>query len=591
MNSRNVTGHSFAIAALACVSLAFGQRIEQVRAPLIVRPQVLFSPQVIEAFRPDISISFAKGQGSEKSILRMGGSSVEIVWNSKNDQIKRGVYQVSSKPFDLKSDWRRNANLVASGDLNFYPQGSRTRTDRTNLVALNRFSISFTDTGVLTQFSNVSGKINWQEVGSTEPIRRPLSGIQLVAKKGKPLDKVYVRVVGIDSNGTATTGASNVLVVNFIEPLRIKMPIKAPVPGTITPYKFVSARQTQNDFYRHIVVTRDYSFGALGPFYVKGQKIYLAPKSSSGGDMFSDFVDSVGGTIGAFVDVAGNVVNPVSAAMFEIKHQIFVLVTTMVTSIIAGVDEELIKPMVANLDNMFVSVGLPPTVSNVDYLLRETDYYTNVYADLTIQLMQTVKQVSADWAVDQSKTIVKSYIEKVKAVSNAELFRPDPDFMYRPASFVAIVRNGENVKTRRTKLDITDTAGFFEPVVVSVPPMNPGDELAIPVFLTPTLDPDRWIKFATPPFPFPPFNGLGINFNSEKGYVAWDGNKLTDEQKKYDESVKAWAKSVSEKEAIRKSWENIYSLGKGSNGSSLSANFVLSIEGKVLKTFKQNLGG
>jgi hypothetical protein len=566
-------GGTLLVSALALTELASAQVTVRPQQPTRPSQRPLYFPQDIGALRSGVTLSFTGKKGSEVTVARKLGSSVEISFSVKNPDIKRGVYQVSSKPFGTGRDWRAPAGLLASGDLTFTSPRVRENS-RLPVARRTSFVIGITDTGVIKQFSNASRPAN-------QPLKQ--QGPLKLAAVPTPVDKIYVRVVGIDSNGTAVTAASNVLTAKLVKLPKISNP--RPLPSNVTAYKFVSARQTSRDYYRHILVTQDVPIAG----FKKGQKLYLSDSSGGSGNAFTDFLDSAGSSLGAFVDAAGNIVNAVSASYYEIRAQMSKLVFDILHAVISGVDNELVKPMIVALDDMFVAVGLPPTVANVDMLLRDSVYYTRTYADMIAFMLQTVQGATVGELVVESKKVIEGYVKNVKATADKELFRPDPDYMYRPASFVAIVRNGENKRSRRTKLSVTDSAGFFEPMSLYVPELNPGEELAITLFLTPTLDPDRWIKTPLPPYPMPAFDGFSWNLNN--GQFQSLLPKFNDKQKAYNESVKVWFQGIYDQEAMRKSWEDIYSFGKGSGGAKLMAEFNLSFEGTVNYKFKTALGG
>ncbi|HLO98902.1 MAG TPA: hypothetical protein VK171_09940 [Fimbriimonas sp.] len=573
MHRSVLVGGTLLASALALVENTPAQVTVRPQQPIRASKRTLFGPQTLTALRPSISLSFVGKQGSEQTVARKLGNSIEVRFDVKDLEIRRGVYQVSSQPFEVSRNWRVPPGLLASGDLTFLPPPRSRVASRLPAARRTSFVIGITDTGVIQQFSNASRPASQEN--------EPKRGLKL-AVLPTSIDKIYVRVIGIDSNGDAITSASNVLSAKLVQLPKITSP--HPLPSTVTAFKFVSARQTSRDYYRHVVVTQDISWAG----FKKGQKLYLSENSGGSGNAFFDFLDAAGSSLGAFVDTAGNIVNSVSASYEDIRAQMRQLVSDILTAIITGVDHELVKPMIVALDDMFVAVGLPPTVGNVDTLLRDTDYYTQTYAGLFSTIIGSAQGATVGELEAKSKKIVNSYFEKVRAAANKELFRPDPDFMYRPASFVAVVRNGESKRSRKTKLSITDSSGFFEAMNVYVPALNPGQEVSVTVFLTPSLDPDRWIKTPLPPYPMPAFDGFSWNLNN--GQFQSLLPKFNDKQKAYNESVKAWFQAIYDQEAMRKSWEDIYVHGKGTGGAKLMSEFNLSVEGTVNYKFKTAIG-
>jgi carbon monoxide dehydrogenase subunit G len=502
--------------------------------------------------------------------VKESGNHIDVGIEVKAPGVYRGLYQVSTEPFSSGADWQNPPGLVSSG----YVQLAFARSRNPGLISLNNFSISLSKRGVIPHSTARSGNSR--------------TGAKYTAVQDAK--KIYVRMLALDENNRPSFGSSNVLEAELRAPLVFKDFRLS--PDYVSSFKWIRARQTSADFYRRVVVTSDISSPFGGILFTKGQKLYLTPSSGGGSDPFSDFISAAGNALGSFIDAAGHIIGGATANFFQIKNAIVAMCENVASEIIKTADQEVAQKMFAILDESLACAGMPPAFSNADAFIKDTAYYTRLYTSMLHDLFLTVASIPQNAVQDSAEKIVKAMFAQVKSSNDAVLFRPDPDFMYRPSSLVVVVRNGTGKTSRLTPLDITDASGYFEPVRPLIPPLAPGEEISIQVFFKPTLDPDRWLKFKLPTYPMPDFGSIWNLSNPDGGPLSAfkSSAKKSSSQQKYLDEVAAYFAALQEQENLRKAWEKIYVYGIASGGSVASAELSFAMNGKILHKLSQKLG-
>lgn len=552
-------------------SHAVGQRVDSLPPDKLQGLPARIKPvAVARNLAQAIEIGFVESNGHSLtaqsiSIVKSKTSAVRVKWIAKGQPVPTAVFQVAGSSFDLAaSDWRHPKSLMASGSL-----VSSNGRGRPVVTAIPMFEIGITEFGVIRTYCDLSAPL-------TRIARvKPPNPIQQFLDAFAQDKQAYIRVIGVDHEGNATTLPSNVLKLTLLE----KLPqIKSTPAATIGQLNYAHAVQTRADFARHMVAVKDVPL--IG--WKQGQKVYISDSSSS--SFIDECVDAVSDT---FSSVA-SMVDTVSATYASLKAGVLKVAVAALNTLQPGLGDVLATPMAIALDYALVSCGIPPSLPNFDRLIDQgADYLIEQAATSAMENVPAGKEITYEVAKTAAKATVDEARRAAKAAADSAgdgTLRFDPDYMYRPARLTIELRNGGSQVSRSGFLEMTNPDGYFQATKIEIPRLQPGQKLKVPVFLVPSLDPDRWMKEPVPFPPSPTAFGFGVG---NAAYWGSSQGKPTKQQ-----TQEAWDKfleALVKQEQMRASWQTIYEQGKTNNGSPIEVEFVLtqfSSWGKVDGTSK-----
>jgi hypothetical protein len=231
---------------------------------------------------------------------------------------------------------------------------------------------------------------------------------------------------------------------------------------------------TDDQAYRFIVLSNCPKMLQDTMGWKPGQKLYLPPKRDEG-------IDSIGDAVGAAFDAVSDIVDWVSEAWSDLQAD-------LVSGICGGNDScESIAGPALKIGLMYV--GIPPELPNSsDLCSMGKDYIANYVADQTGVPPELVAE-----GIDRMSDVVNN----PPGGNGGTFLWPDPDYQDRPPCV--------HVRIRNTSAKPTDTAvlwllygstqgdsATYPPKIPTyldtktpMPPLQPGQSLDIPIFLTP----------------------------------------------------------------------------------------------------------
>jgi hypothetical protein len=224
------------------------------------------------------------------------------------------------------------------------------------------------------------------------------------------------------------------------------------------------------------------------------------------GHWYETFFEIVKGLFGAF----SSVINAASAAWSNIQALALKIAASVVTvisfgSINCGQSPACMGVLQAGLSVAMTTFGVPPTIPNFAELQHMgTGYLVKiaaeemgagvVYESLPEDTKNEIVGKSNEIANEMGKSLT-STTAGVTASAAGSWYIPDPLY-YEPHPAFVIVRvyNSNTQRTDAVTLRVRDTQGMYEVSEPQyIPPLNPGDSIAVPVILT-----ERFTDIYTP---------------------------------------------------------------------------------------------
>ena len=432
-------------------------------------------------------------------------------WKTDQKGTSKAVYQIAIFPFnDDMDNWRTPAGLMASGELKFYGlnQNAVFDVDLTPILrgygnlpkpAVNKPAAKkkvlplrrtfkpkpkTTTPKPLPKYQIQDNRLRAQVRPTLKPGYTSFNFRRIIPDKPMaPMRKtLYMRVVTLAANGQPIGVASQPAVVHYgvPEPGNIKVFPELLPKGpkrcnhTYPTVKIVSyepMRKPDHHWCYHFVVTRDMDFGLIK--YKKGEKIYSPPKKES-----KSVWDHIKGAFNSLVDWVEKAVNWVSDAYESIKAKALELAVSIAKKTV-GCGDVCQAAFSMALDAGLAAMGMPPSIPNFDEFSKMgKDYLVKKIADET-----GLPQEAVSVAMDKFQSEVESAASGGK---NGSWVKLDPDFQYRDALVTLKVKNNTGGVTQRTFVALYVSGKVFLPTkTISIPPLWPGEEVTIPVFLVP----------------------------------------------------------------------------------------------------------
>lgn len=328
--------------------------------------------------------------------------------------------------------------------------------------------------------------------------------LSLQAYLDAPKD-LYVRVVPVDKplGGFGLAGtASNQVVVHY-DPFK---------PEELFPEVRVIAWQPPRGYdWKYLcwrVATRAvYSTDGKTKIVSKGQQWNACQKEDG------TIVDDIGEIVEGFVDAFKALINWASARFDDLKSEVVNAVAGVLQSTV-GCPEWCKDGLKAALEAGLLAVGIPPEIPDFDQVMKQLEQGGVEF--LATELVAAAGAKNIPLSQEAAELAIQTALDKAKQAAaqgsgpGAPLWIPNPDLAYRPASLVLELRNPSlPVPVQVDALRVT-SGGKFKPVEiqlhglvgkVAVPgkALAPGEVLKIPVFLTPTEDPEAWRKLLPGP--------------------------------------------------------------------------------------------
>jgi hypothetical protein len=450
--------------------------------------------------------------------LQPADLNLQFRWVTQQPGVNSGLWQASLLPFDPNTkEWQNPPGLVARGPLSEVPAPGKVSFFR---VDFSQFAPR-PPVGPLVGIDNLAKRPLPGNVGTVPPAptitapggktiqgrqipvpgtgaaNRPSVSAQRAArgayfKKAKlgyrqslaviaaSLDKFkyYVRVVPLGASGKPVGQPSVPVEINYgqqmqaqVEIVQIKYEYITATHPVVTIQEYYPVQFQDSLAMYHVIVTRDplANIPWIGdsPYYV-GQHLDLTPHYGHK-SWWDEFCEAIGDFFSFVVDA----VNWVANTYQSIKNKLVDFVADAVGDWAKG-------PLSVGLDVGLAAIGLPPSLPNFDEL---TDlgkgYFVKEIAD-TMDLPEDVTKAGLD-----------AFINKARDVANGgdvpyAWFKPDPDYYYRPALVMLNISNPSSSVTERVSLGVLNEGTkypVYEPAGISVPPLNPGESMTVPLFL------------------------------------------------------------------------------------------------------------
>jgi len=232
-----------------------------------------------------------------------------------------------------------------------------------------------------------------------------------------------------------------------------------------------------SDWSRNFIVTKDMPvFG-----YSKGDKIFI-PRD----DGTRSGWEAVTGAIGDLAGFVADCVNRVSDAYNSLKQKALNLAISLAKNTV-GCGSTCQNAFSFGLNYGLVVMGMPPSLPNFDEMMSMGKDYliAKIAAETSLYLSED--------DVAQAINYLESEVRKTadNGSSGNQWLRLNPDFQYHDAVLLLEVSNPTPTKTDQITCRINQfRKAFYFPFepkeyYISIPPVNPGDTIQVPVMLRP----------------------------------------------------------------------------------------------------------
>ncbi|HPI98670.1 MAG TPA: hypothetical protein PLV56_07980, partial [Synergistales bacterium] len=434
---------------------------------------------------------------------------VKFSWNTEEQGVASAAWQVSTLRFSPDTAfWENPPGLVASGSASMdtiqpgkYPRvffidfGTFAPIPQVmSLLPIQPEKVNKMDTQSVPKLKlkQTTPTLQPQKIPSVQV--KPVPGLHI--KQKGPLDTFnmpyYVRVIPLDSSGNPVGIPSEPVTILYGDPINDGsiefVPSAFDKPDAVLPCvrvtEYFPIQNEASDAMYHVVAVKDIPnpFGGE-PLIKKGQKFDLRPKQEDKSwleavsDFFTDVVDWVTGAV-----------NWVSKAYDSIKKAAIDAACSVAGEQFRGAFE-------MGLNIGMAALGVPPSIPNFDELTEMgVDYLVAVAAEQAtgIGVDPAIAREAAERSID---AFGKELEHQANGGGSGSLFKPDPDFYYRPAYMMVEITNNNNepsnAGTGRIMITVRDgqwDADLFQKVYFRIPSLPPGGRLSLPIYLKENME-------------------------------------------------------------------------------------------------------
>ena len=293
---------------------------------------------------------------------------------------------------------------------------------------------------------------------------------------------LYVRVVPLNAAGAAIGPASNVVVLEFLEPDPNVVPQPVFVHPSVAFAGYTPVRPYAFDWSCHMVLTVDHPLG----WYQKGDKTNIC-------DDDSDFVDDIIDAFGNLAELVTDFVDWVSDTYSDIKSE--------VASQVAGTLQDFGIPCnetcaTIALNAALAAAGMPPELPDVEQLQAMGEGYA---VDTLANYAEAQGVPVPEEAREKMREQVHQMIDKAAENTftggeGSAAYIPDVTYQFHGPILVMDVTNPSNQYVSMTDaLRVEDQTGRYHTGTFFIPPIRPGHSFRIALTLKPLQDPKAWM--------------------------------------------------------------------------------------------------
>ncbi|MBN1332452.1 MAG: hypothetical protein JW971_01700 [Synergistales bacterium] len=435
---------------------------------------------------------------------------VKFSWNTEEDGVASALWQVSTLRFSPDNTlWKNPPGLVASGPAPLENRQSG-KYPRVFFVDFGTFapkppsesSLLIKPEQILKPEVKSVPKLKLKQTTPTlQPQQAPSVQIKPVQglldiKKKDPLQTFnmpyYVRVVPLDSAGNPSGIPSEPVTILYGDPINDGsiefVPSAFEKPDAVLPcvrvMKYIPIQNEAPDAMYHVVAVKDIPdpFGGE-PLTRKGQKFDIRPRQDDKSwleavsDFFSDVVDWVKGAV-----------NWVSEAYDSIQKAAIDAACSVAGEQFRGAFE-------MGLNIGMAALGVPPSIPNFDELTEMgVDYLVAVATEQAVGI-GVDPAIAKDASEKSIHALQKELEHQANGGGSGSLFKPDPDFYYRPAYMMVEISNNNpqpsHAGTGRIMITVKDgqwDADLFDKVYFRIPSLKPGERISMPIYLKENME-------------------------------------------------------------------------------------------------------
>lgn len=435
---------------------------------------------------------------------------VKFSWNTEEDGVASALWQVSTLRFPPDNAlWKNPPGLVASGNAPLenrqsgkYPRvffvdfgnfAPKPPSEAPLLIKPEQIMKPEPQSVPKLKLKQTTPALQPQKTPSVQV--KPVQGLLDIKKKG-PLQTFnmpyYVRVVPLDSSGSPSGIPSEPVTILYGDPINDGsiefVPSAFEKPDAVLPCvrvtEYFPIRNEAPDAMYHVIAVKDIPdpFGGE-PLIRKGQKFDIRPRQEDKswleavGDFFSDVVDWVKGAV-----------NWVSEAYDSIQKAAIDVACSVAGEQFRGAFE-------MGLNIGMAALGVPPSIPNFDQLTEMGVDYLVAVATEQATGIGVDPAIAKDAAEKSIHAMQKELENQANGGGSGSLFKPDPDFYYRPAYMMVEISNNNsqpsNAGTGRIMITVKDgqwDADLFHKAYFRIPSLKPGERISMPIYLKENME-------------------------------------------------------------------------------------------------------
>ncbi len=439
-----------------------------------------------------------------------------------------GRWQVALSPFD-DTQCLGPENQIAYADVDLTDKKPRQLAFDIDFakIAINKPTSKGTKSNFEETKPAAWKNIPLKWVVKTDPNATPTTLEEQLAKSKDPV-AYYVRFVALNAGaGTCNTNfkPTNTVTINYGEqkeskpvtfPNNVQHSVTVDASISLSSVKYTPPRQDIDSFNPegHYYWLRDFPGGGLPVVVHAGEKLYVPPVQPEKDKSFLDSVGDFVSSIGDFITSVGNLISAVADAYNGIKSSVVDGIASGLTAVGIPCDSTCKAGLSAGISIAQAAIGVPPSLPNFDQLMDQgIDYVAAAAADQVADGAGTVVSAATEQATKAGLTKMKDELKKSRDEANQSSpspIAPDLDYMYKPGSISVVVKNFGNTPARgNLVIHFHDTNAFngldlkdrelFKPAVISVPSLQAGQSMTIPIQLQENYDDYRSYEGDVPP--------------------------------------------------------------------------------------------